>query len=652
MNTQHTAILLTITLALWACDSSSDGDSGEGRVLDAGTGGSASGGGNMGGGAGGEVGAGGAGGGTATGGAGGEVGAGGVAAGATGGQTGTGGAGGAGCLAPGTYDRTLTLMGMGGAYDQAYRLHIPPNEQPGAPIIFQLHGAGGTIEKMETVTGLYAVADEAGFIAVTPFAAPAGEEVGAWNGGAGPNETPHVQILTRLIDEVVSETGCGDADKVFFAGQSSGGIMSYRMACEASDRVRGVIVNAGFLADESGGMTAFECADNRRPISILHMHGLLDNNVPYEGRGDRFPSIEDEIATWRAWNNCEAPGTDEEAVEGVRRRAWQCDGNTVIELLTIAEHGHPWPNSPPETAGEAQGPITDLVDGTQELRRFVEAELQRGGGMDGAGGMDGVGGAGDAAPFEQGANGLFAGQSFFVPVARAFGIAAEGGDFPNHAINAVFAPGVQGSPQALWEDEARRAEIEAVLATGDIDLFGITIGPLNEDNPAEFYGRWIDLAVQHNPDITIFIGFPYLQGGATQPTADYEASIVQGGEAFFGLVESLREFYAGTDIVYFNYGLVLSEMKASFEAGELPDIDALAPPRGGQPDDQTSYLFNDSSPGHAGPMAEHVCGLVWLHLLYGAEIGPFIDPAYDAEDVERIVTEVVRQNAPYRAAPE
>ncbi|MEM6929798.1 MAG: hypothetical protein AAF602_22860 [Myxococcota bacterium] len=250
----------------------------------------------------------------------------------------------------------------------------------------------------------------------------------------------------------------------------------------------------------------------------------------------------------------------------------------------------------------------------------------------------------------RGARGMFAGQSFFVPVARSFDALANGGDFPNHSIRTVFAGGPSGSPQALWENPTRRAEIEEVLAAGDVDLFGLTIGEVDPDNPGEFYARWIDLALGYNPQTRIFVGFPYLQFGPDKETDAFAQEIVDGGEAMFSLVEGLRGVYPDTEILYVNYGPVLSEMKEDFEAGELADLEGLAAPPGTQ--DTSPYLFADGGVGHAGPMAEHICALVWLNLLYGAEIGPYVDPAYDAEDIERIAAEVIASNQPFRVDAE
>ncbi|MEO0589138.1 MAG: hypothetical protein AAFZ11_01110 [Pseudomonadota bacterium] len=245
------------------------------------------------------------------------------------------------------------------------------------------------------------------------------------------------------------------------------------------------------------------------------------------------------------------------------------------------------------------------------------------------------------ASFTTGANGLYAGHSFYVPVAQAFNVSVQRAVFEDHAFDAVFAAGGAGTAQSLWENEARRAEIEARLATGQVDLFGITVSQENEADPLEFYELWIDLARQYNPDTAILIGFPYTLGGAVRDTQTYAEEIASNSESTFAIIEDLREAYPDTSIFYFNYGLALSEMKEDFEAGELEDIVGLVAP---SPAQLEGYLFVDGGPSHAGPMAEHVCSLVWAHYLYGADIEELVDPIYKREDVLRVAREVIEFN--------
>lgn len=81
-----------------------------------------------------------------------------------------------------------------------------------------------------------------------------------------------------------------------------------------------------------------------------------------------------------------------------------------------------------------------------------------------------------APTFENGANCLFIGHSFFIPVARSFDKAARENGFASHQVKLVFAPGKRGSPADLWNNLRQKKQIEDVLATGKIDLMGMTVG--------------------------------------------------------------------------------------------------------------------------------------------------------------------------------
>ena len=82
-----------------------------------------------------------------------------------------------------------------------------------------------------------------------------------------------------------------------------------------------------------------------------------------------------------------------------------------------------------------------------------------------------------ATPFPNGANALFIGHSFFVPISRSFDeIALSSGAFPQHRHQEVFSGGKSGTPRELWDSQQKRAAVTAILADGDIDLPGLTPG--------------------------------------------------------------------------------------------------------------------------------------------------------------------------------
>ncbi len=80
-----------------------------------------------------------------------------------------------------------------------------------------------------------------------------------------------VEFVRRLLDTIEEQYSI-DPTHVFAAGHSNGGFMAYWLACELSDR----IVAVGL---QSGGLGLASC-DPAQPVSLLHIHGTADTNVP------------------------------------------------------------------------------------------------------------------------------------------------------------------------------------------------------------------------------------------------------------------------------------------------------------------------------------------------------------------------------------
>src|SRR5690606_6342607 len=72
-----------------------------------------------------------------------------------------------------------------------------------------------------------------------------------------------------------------DASRVYATGMSNGGMMAYRLACEASDVFRGIAAVAG--TDNTRNCRP------ARPVPVLHIHARDDDRVLFEGgAGDVF----------------------------------------------------------------------------------------------------------------------------------------------------------------------------------------------------------------------------------------------------------------------------------------------------------------------------------------------------------------------------
>ena len=109
-----------------------------------------------------------------------------------------------------------------------------------------------------------------------------------------------VAYLGGVIDDVMAAWPV-DPAQVMLIGHSNGAFMAYRLACDRADVVTAIAGLAGHAAADG-----VACAP-ARPVDILHMHGTLDDEVPYasgEFLGVRSPGAVESVAQWAAHNGC------------------------------------------------------------------------------------------------------------------------------------------------------------------------------------------------------------------------------------------------------------------------------------------------------------------------------------------------------------
>jgi polyhydroxybutyrate depolymerase len=154
-----------------------------------------------------------------------------------------------------------------------------------------------------------------------------------------------VKYLTGLVDEIASVYNV-DKKRVYLVGHSNGGAMSYRLACDASEKFAAAWVLAPpFWSDVS------QCKP-KAPIAIRHVHGTADTEVPYEGAtegtivGKSAPEI---AAAWAGWNGCDPKGeegmpfdfdTKPPGPETVVTTYKNCKPNSTVELWTLTGSTH------------------------------------------------------------------------------------------------------------------------------------------------------------------------------------------------------------------------------------------------------------------------------------------------------------------------
>lgn len=265
--------------------------------------------------------------------------------------------------------------------DRAYHLYVPtslPPDRP-VPLLLALHGGIGWGLQYAKNSGFDALAEANQFIVVFPDGVgPALKEdtLRTWNGGACcggavKQNVDDVMFLSMLIDTIEAQHPI-DKARVFAAGHSNGGIMDYRLACELADKVVAIGLQSSSLELE-------QCHPSR-PVSLLHIHGTADDNVPIDGgrgpngiSGVAFRPPIDGVRTIAAADGCSAEPetTTDPANADLTVLTWgSCRDGTAVEMVKVAGAGHAWmgSGSPPS---RLLGAVYPDYHSTEEIWTFL-----------------------------------------------------------------------------------------------------------------------------------------------------------------------------------------------------------------------------------------------------------------------------------------
>lgn len=251
-------------------------------------------------------------------------------------------------LTPGDHSRYL----YSGAEKRSYILHVPPGYDPKkpTPVVLALHGAAMNGSMMVWFTNLNKTADAKGFIAVYPSGTGPGP-LRTWNAGGlisrlKGKKTDDVAFIGHLLDELESIANV-DRNRIYACGMSNGGMMSYRLASEMSDRIAAIAAVSGTMA--------MDLPEPPRAVPVLHFHGTSDGIVPYGSPINLTPPVfqllgaEDTVAYWAKRNGCEEEcQVDMLSREGdkrtVTRRTYPQKATAAdVVLVVIDGGGHTWP---------------------------------------------------------------------------------------------------------------------------------------------------------------------------------------------------------------------------------------------------------------------------------------------------------------------
>lgn len=266
---------------------------------------------------------------------------------------------------PGAQARNLIRTLDAGGISRSYLVHIPASYDPfqKTAVVLVFHGGGGNADNARNMTGFDAVADVEGFVVVYPNGTGQTEQfLLTWNGGeccgyAVEQGIDDVGFVVALLDDLETVVAV-DPKRIYASGMSNGAIMSFRLACELSDKIAAI-----------GPVAATQNIENctpDRPVPVLEIHGDSDQNVPYKGGvgadslvGIDFSSVAETQAFWVGKNGCDS-NSESEQVGNIHHEVYSgCEKGAAVELYTVLGGGHAWPGGQPGRQG-ADVPTAEL----------------------------------------------------------------------------------------------------------------------------------------------------------------------------------------------------------------------------------------------------------------------------------------------------
>jgi polyhydroxybutyrate depolymerase len=276
-----------------------------------------------------------------------------------------------------TSERAIQVDGL----RRTFRVYVPAAVASPAPLVFVLHGGGGTARNIERSVTFNALADRFGFVVVYPNAVDR-----TWNDARHSAEIrsqreniDDVGFISALIDLVSREMRI-DRRRIFATGISNGGFMSQRLAVDLSERIAAIAPVAAGMAP--GLAARFPPS---QPVSVLVMNGTRDPLVPYHGgrvlrRGETIDTDEI-IRMWVQHNRCVTPGvtvlmpdTDPDDGTRVRKTTYTgCAGGADVALYAIEDGGHTWPGGSQYLPRGIVGRVCRDIDATRVIWEFFSA---------------------------------------------------------------------------------------------------------------------------------------------------------------------------------------------------------------------------------------------------------------------------------------
>lgn len=243
--------------------------------------------------------------------------------------------------------------------ERMYKLYLPANIKKNAPLVFVLHGYGGSYNLDDK--GFNEAADRHGFAVCYPQGSKDKRGKNCWNVGYPFQESmtvDDVSFLCNLAKKLQKEHKLSRKN-IFCTGMSNGGEMCYLLAYDRQSTFKAVAPIAGLTME---WMT--KTYTRTRPIPLFEIHGTEDRTSEWtgdlknKGGWGAYIAVPDAVNYWVERNGCKCEVVDtlplKSAVSNkvVTHKYVDAKGGNEVWLYEIIGGKHTWANKDINTAEE------------------------------------------------------------------------------------------------------------------------------------------------------------------------------------------------------------------------------------------------------------------------------------------------------------
>lgn len=212
-------------------------------------------------------------------------------------------------------------------------MHVPVNYDPNLryPVVLSFDGIDGSGAQMQSYAGL----DTVPALVVYPDSLPSKAGFTAWQGAPYSQDGSYdVDFIKELLETLPGQY-CIDSTKVFATGMSNGGAFAIIAGCELGDKIRAV-------ASVSGAYYS-TCKNEARTPSLLVLHSVDDNRVPYYGETARgLPVVPEWVKAQAAQRSCSGDALLKTTVTSQQSTWFGCKDASILRFVVLTGQEHGW----------------------------------------------------------------------------------------------------------------------------------------------------------------------------------------------------------------------------------------------------------------------------------------------------------------------